>query len=793
MVKQRGIALLLAAALLAAPADALSGAPRGEQTVCEQEVGHGVTRGEGLELLYDTLGAGETGGEQPFRDVPDSCAAAVGWAAARGAVQGVGGGLFAPGASLTAQELAVMLHRLAGAPAASGGAETADSRAAAWAAEAWRWCAQVGLPVGEGADRPLTAEAVSQVLERFTALPALAQLRADLAALTGSPRPIGSQGEQDAAAYLQRRFQELGYTVTLQPYTDDAERTGYNVIAVRPGAAADADILVLSAHHDSVPTAYGANDNASGAAALLALAETLRDVDTRLELRLISFTDEENGKNGSRYYTSTLTEDELDRMLGDIQLDMLGGLGTAGLRLCTMDGGENWLTRRLQAADSGLTLEAETASDHASFQLAEVPAVVVTQSGRGYLYHSAGDRADSLDLLAISRAAADVAQVVRDIAADDTGSLRAIARRQGDGYVYTQRRQSVLHFGVSLAESEGYVGAAGTLVGSYVDKGEFWEDTYDTYRYAMRWFGGEEPMNTYYCYRNGFLDSVEIRPGETGYASPQVSALLRETYGEPGDIATDDSGAVLSESWVDPIYSKYLFLDSASGNVTVLGFSNGRAALASYPVEEGEAVIGDERHAAVWDYLCGILPAEARTRIGEFTLFTDGYSGTLAYTSTITQADGTEDNTRFALYIDYYDVYDEDGGQRDWSRLTSTVLHEYGHVLLENETQIDLAAGEDLHDPAGFVEGSFRQTYYQRFWRYAEDAGHANYVDDPTRYVSQYASDYFHEDLAETFRVFVLGDKPQGDTVAAEKVLFFWEDARMTALRTQIREQLGLA
>ena len=42
---------------------------------------------------------------------------------------------------------------------------------------------------------------------------------------------------------------------------------------MKEASSADADILVLSAHHDSVPTAYGANDNASGTAALLYAAE----------------------------------------------------------------------------------------------------------------------------------------------------------------------------------------------------------------------------------------------------------------------------------------------------------------------------------------------------------------------------------------------------------------------------------------------------------------------------------------------------------------------------------------
>ena len=72
----------------------------------------------------------------------------------------------------------------------------------------------------------------------------------------------------------------MGYTVTLQPYTDREGRTGTNVIAVKSANRADADILVLSAHHDSVPAACGANDNATGVAALLFAAEALKDKGT---------------------------------------------------------------------------------------------------------------------------------------------------------------------------------------------------------------------------------------------------------------------------------------------------------------------------------------------------------------------------------------------------------------------------------------------------------------------------------------------------------------------------------
>lgn len=157
----------------------------------------------------------------------------------------------------------------------------------------------------------------------------------------------------------------------------------------------------------------------------------------------------------------------------------------------------------------------------------------------------------------------------------------------------------------------------------------------------------------------------------------------------------------------------------------------------------------------------------------------------LAYTSPIHE-DGAADNTRFSISIDYYDVYDENGAKRDWSKLTYTILHEYGHVLLEDDTQIDLTIGENTHDPAGFIEGSFRRAFYDAFWRHLGDTGVNDYEENPTHYVSRYGANYFHEDIADTFAVFILGGPPQGTTVAGEKLRFFWADPNMVELRATI-------
>lgn len=425
--------------------------------------------------------------------------------------------------------------------------------------------------------------------------------------------------------------------------------------------------------------------------------------------------------------------------------------------------------------------------------LAQIPAVLLTQQCRGCLYHTAPDTPDQIDLARLQQAVDLVSELGRHIASPGTPSYRQTAREDAGNYVYRQTRQNVIYFGSSLTDSEAYIGAAGIWDDRWTVEGNGWSDTYETYRYSMNWFGGDAPMNTYYTYRNGYLQSIELRPEETGYTAQQVSSLLREMYGEPAS-AEDNRDGVWAEGWADEIYSKYITLTfSEPCAVTVSGYSVGITnVLASYPVEEGEALVTDAQDRRVWDYVCSVLPLNARLKIAEFNLFTDGCSNVLAYTSPVKREDGTPNNTRFSLNIDYYDVYDETGAPRDWSKLTYTILHEYGHVLLEDETQIDLTLGSDTHDPAGFIPGSFRYGFYDRFWKDLGVTAVGDYEANPTHYVSRYGANYFHEDIADTFAVFVLGAKPDGDTIAEQKLLFFWTDPGMTALRQEIRDAIGL-
>ncbi|GIW06042.1 MAG: aminopeptidase [Dehalococcoidia bacterium] len=174
--------------------------------------------------------------------------------------------------------------------------------------------------------------------------------------------------------------------VDAQPETIRSE----NVIASRPGSGES--ILVVGGHLDSVEGSPGANDNASGSAVTLELARVMAGVPTSAELRFILFGAEENGLFGSRAYVQRLTEAERARIVGMINLDMVG----IDLRLSAAGAPRLSTPAREKAAELGRTLPEVTnaggGSDHASFSRAGVPTIFFF-TGIDENYHKPTDQA----------------------------------------------------------------------------------------------------------------------------------------------------------------------------------------------------------------------------------------------------------------------------------------------------------------------------------------------------------------------------------------------------------------
>lgn len=102
-------------------------------------------------------------------------------------------------------------------------------------------------------------------------------------------------------------------------------RTTRNVIAETPGGDPD-HVVVVGAHLDSVPEGPGINDNGSGSAAILEVAEVYaaQDREPRNKLRFIWFGAEEAGLVGSGLYVDSLSQDDLDRIELMLNFDMIG-------------------------------------------------------------------------------------------------------------------------------------------------------------------------------------------------------------------------------------------------------------------------------------------------------------------------------------------------------------------------------------------------------------------------------------------------------------------------------------
>jgi hypothetical protein len=121
------------------------------------------------------------------------------------------------------------------------------------------------------------------------------EVEADVRALatTIGERNVGHPKKLEAAArHVESAFAACGLASRRQTY-DCRGKTCANVVTELPGNARRAEIVVVGAHYDSVEGCPGANDNATGAAAVLALARRFAASKPARTLRFVEFVNEE--------------------------------------------------------------------------------------------------------------------------------------------------------------------------------------------------------------------------------------------------------------------------------------------------------------------------------------------------------------------------------------------------------------------------------------------------------------------------------------------------------------------
>ncbi|MGC9504015.1 M28 family peptidase [Baaleninema sp.] len=226
-----------------------------------------------------------------------------------------------------------------------------------------------------------------------------------------------------ARQYLLETLTEAGWSPKLQAFEG-----GANLVATRPGSDPEAGTILVGAHYDTVAGSPGADDNASGVATVLELAQLLGEYPSRRRLTVVLFDREEDGLLGSLNFVSPDTTTDLR---GAIVLEMTGyacyevGCQTypSGLRGDFPETGDflgvvgNTAAsevvaafENLQGEDlpdivtltvpfNGVAFPDLLRSDHAPFWLAGVGAVMVTDTAnfRNPHYHRSSDTPETID------------------------------------------------------------------------------------------------------------------------------------------------------------------------------------------------------------------------------------------------------------------------------------------------------------------------------------------------------------------------------------------------------------
>ena len=234
---------------------------------------------------------------------------------------------------------------------------------------------------GPASDGPLVADGApgSDAPSAASCLPSKALLAkvdpkrmlADLKFLTELKERRTHASQKKAADYLRSQLAKLS-GVTLRDHSYIYQGQGYvNLELTIAGSDKKDELVLMGAHFDSnsnhATQAPGADDNASGAAAVTEVARVLAGCKPRRGVRLLLFSNEEKGTIGSKAYVKQLKAVlPASRMKGFINVDMIAyGPDDEDLDLATRTAYASLAKSMAKAVEQHTTLKTKTiVSDH---------------------------------------------------------------------------------------------------------------------------------------------------------------------------------------------------------------------------------------------------------------------------------------------------------------------------------------------------------------------------------------------------------------------------------------------
>jgi hypothetical protein len=241
-----------------------------------------------------------------------------------------------------------------------------------------------------------------------------ASLEADLSHLVSYPTRFSTSTYYvDAATWAREQLEAMNYSTQLQSITVNGSNS-QNIIADKLGSGIGMrDIVLVTAHLDSVnhkggplAIAPGADDNGSGSAGLLQMARVFQNHPSVHDLRFVLFGGEEQGLFGSKQFVANLPAPEQQRIRAVINMDMIGSLNSASpsVLLEGSSSSQNVIDGLLTAATTYTQLTVQTSlnphdSDHVPFINNGIPAVLTIEGAddANDKIHSSDDTIDRIN------------------------------------------------------------------------------------------------------------------------------------------------------------------------------------------------------------------------------------------------------------------------------------------------------------------------------------------------------------------------------------------------------------
>ena len=271
-------------------------------------------------------------------------------------------------------------------------------------------------------------------------------------------RKAGSPGIEKAAKYIEQQFSEIG----LKPFNNSNFRQSFkhinrrsekkeeldlfNIIGLLEGTSLREEFVIISAHYDHLGQIEGgkgdlvfngANDNATGVAAMIMLAEYFKKAKiNKRSILFVAFTAEEMGLIGSNYFGKTISAESI---IAGVNIEMIGKESPFGPKTAWLTGFKRStfgkiIQKNLSSSEYRLYPDPYKdfrlffRSDNASLARLGVPAHTFSTSpmDKDLDYHQLSDEVETLDVTIITETIKAISVGIKSIVSGDDTPSRVV-------------------------------------------------------------------------------------------------------------------------------------------------------------------------------------------------------------------------------------------------------------------------------------------------------------------------------------------------------------------------------